>query len=509
MDVMSKATGTCKTTLRQALLSGFSAQLIAGCMAIAAPAWAQVQTWSSNPSAMNSRATPGSPVSLPTPPAPMIESLDTASRMGRVALVAGAAQLWDAQTQQWMPLMLNRPVTGGDRIRTDREARVEVQIGSLALLLGPVTDVEFPALDDRSVQARLVQGNLVARVQTVQWAQELLLSTAELQASAGGPGLYRLDRDTVSGGRSAAAALRGQLIVGSSAGRLDLMAGQRLEVLGPEAGGTTRRTTLLQDAFATWVATRDGLPDAALPAVVALPEITGLDQLDRHGRWESHPDIGWVWVPLTVSSNWEPFRDGRWVWVRPWGWTWIDDAPWGFAPSNYGRWVQWRSRWVWAPSSIRHRPHPGPGYAPPPPRELRPPRDDHRWGRDDDRRSHDDRWGRGNARDSRDDRSGRPDGDERRMRVPRVDGWGGTAAPSAAPAVPAAQAAPAAPAQQAPEAVPRTQPDRRHGFERREAAPPPRSGPERSDRGGSPERNSPAERQDRPDRGERQRQLAQ
>lgn len=434
--------------------------------------------------------------------------------MGRVALLAGPAQMWDAQTQQWIPLVLNRPVTVGDRIRTDRDARVEVQIGSLALLLGPVTDVDFPALDDRFVQARLVQGNLVARLRTLQWAQELLLSTPELQASAGGPGLYRLDRDTVSGGRSAAAALRGQLAVVGTVGRVDLVAGQRLEVLGPEAGGTTRRTTLLQDAFASWVASRDGIPDAAPPVGVALPEITGVDMLERHGRWESHPEMGWVWVPLTVSSNWEPFRDGRWVWVRPWGWTWIDDAPWGFAPSNYGRWVQWRSRWVWSPSPIRHRPHPGPGYAPAPQRDVRTPRDEHRWGRDDDRWSPDDRWGRGNPRDSRDDPSGRPEGDERRMRVPRVDGWGGAAAPSAAPAFPASPAAPAAPAQQAPEAV-RPQPDRRHGFERREMAPPPRSGPERPDRverperGGSPERNTPSERQDRPDRGERQRQLVQ
>ena len=23
----------------------------------------------------------------------------------------------------------------------------------------------------------------------------------------------------------------------------------------------------------------------------------------------------------------------------PWGWTWVDDAPWGFAPFHYGRWV--------------------------------------------------------------------------------------------------------------------------------------------------------------------------
>ena len=40
--------------------------------------------------------------------------------------------------------------------------------------------------------------------------------------------------------------------------------------------------------------------------------------------------------------DWAPYRYGRWVWVAPWGWTWIDDAPWGFAPFHYGRWAQSR-----------------------------------------------------------------------------------------------------------------------------------------------------------------------
>jgi hypothetical protein len=25
--------------------------------------------------------------------------------------------------------------------------------------------------------------------------------------------------------------------------------------------------------------------------------------------------------------------------MSPWGWTWVDNAPWGFAPFHYGRWV--------------------------------------------------------------------------------------------------------------------------------------------------------------------------
>ena len=33
--------------------------------------------------------------------------------------------------------------------------------------------------------------------------------------------------------------------------------------------------------------------------------------------------------------------------MNPWGWTWIDDQPWGFAPFHYGRWAQVDGRWGW------------------------------------------------------------------------------------------------------------------------------------------------------------------
>jgi hypothetical protein len=55
-------------------------------------------------------------------------------------------------------------------------------------------------------------------------------------------------------------------------------------------------------------------------------------------------------------SDWAPYRYGRWSYVRPWGWTWIDDASWGFAPFHYGRWVQVRDRWCWWPGAYQARP---------------------------------------------------------------------------------------------------------------------------------------------------------
>ncbi|MFO1296524.1 MAG: DUF6600 domain-containing protein [Rubrivivax sp.] len=71
---------------------------------------------------------------------------------------------------------------------------------------------------------------------------------------------------------------------------------------------------------------------------------------------ERRPDYGAIWYPSTVTAGWAPYRYGRWAWVRPWGWTWVDEAPWGFAPFHYGRWVHWHGRWCWAPGGYVQRP---------------------------------------------------------------------------------------------------------------------------------------------------------
>jgi hypothetical protein len=68
------------------------------------------------------------------------------------------------------------------------------------------------------------------------------------------------------------------------------------------------------------------------------------------------PGYGYGWQPTVVAVDWAPYRYGRWSWVRPWGWTWIDDARWGFATSHYGRWTCYRDRWIWLPGHRSPRP---------------------------------------------------------------------------------------------------------------------------------------------------------
>jgi hypothetical protein len=50
-----------------------------------------------------------------------------------------------------------------------------------------------------------------------------------------------------------------------------------------------------------------------------------------------------------MPVGWAPYRHGHWAHVMPWGWTWIDDALWGFVPFHYGRWAMLGGGWGWVP----------------------------------------------------------------------------------------------------------------------------------------------------------------
>jgi hypothetical protein len=120
-----------------------------------------------------------------------------------------------------------------------------------------------------------------------------------------------------------------------------------------ELGGGLDKNSLVMaapDAFSDhWRAQRE---DAEAADVRHLsPRISGAAALDAAGTWETDAHFGEVWYPNGIAADWAPFRNGVWRFLQPWGWTWVDDAAWGFAPSHYGRWARIGERWVWVPGA--------------------------------------------------------------------------------------------------------------------------------------------------------------
>src|SRR6185436_12462838 len=84
------------------------------------------------------------------------------------------------------------------------------------------------------------------------------------------------------------------------------------------------------DEWESWAMERDAREARAASRRYVSSEIVGYEDLDEYGSWREVPEYGMVWTPTRVAVDWAPYRDGRWAWVPPWGWTWVDDAPWGF-----------------------------------------------------------------------------------------------------------------------------------------------------------------------------------
>ena len=184
-------------------------------------------------------------------------------------------------------------------------------------------------------------------------------------------GRYRFDRtDTASD----LTVYSGQGLFEGPGSALTLYGGQRGEFwIDGNGSAQYSITTPVDDAFAAWNDARDRSEERAIALPYVSPEMTGADELDALRRLGSRPPTtAPVWFPAAVPADWAPYSAGHWAWVRPWGWTWVDDAPWGFAPFHYGRWVRYarplvldagqpasRGRCMrrrWSPGSAARRP---------------------------------------------------------------------------------------------------------------------------------------------------------
>ncbi|MBI3346686.1 MAG: hypothetical protein HY020_05680, partial [Burkholderiales bacterium] len=280
---------------------------------------------------------------------------DPPTRAARVVSVVGDAWLFDHDNREWTRLTRNQTVGEGDRLRTDDRARISLRTGSTTIWVDERSDLELNQLDEGQTLLQIDRGDVALRLRSPESAAETRLRTREGTVQPEREGLYRveqLDRGSklyVWQGRMRFEWARG-------ASPVSLGTGEQVELWWPD-GPRAERSPLYSDGFGDWVLAESRDEGDRPVARYVSPEMTGAEDLDRYGRWESAPEFGTVWIPTTVVvADWAPYRYGHWAWSRHWGWTWVDDAPWGFAPFHYGRWVSWGGRWCWAPGAYVHRP---------------------------------------------------------------------------------------------------------------------------------------------------------
>lgn len=290
-------------------------------------------------------------------------------RVGRIAYIAGAVSFFENREEGWRRAEINYPVTTENSLWTEQDGRVEVRVGPSALRLDGESVLDILKLEDDLALGYLQRGSVNVRLRQFgnrEAGDALQINTREGRFLLEGNGRYRLDVPA-DGSESRLSVFYGTARYDSlnePATRLAIEAGRQLTVRITGSSTDFRYEAVIETPFDRWAGERDRQWDLAIQRNMQntareadlSPYMTGAEELDAYGDWVNDAEHGRLWAPRAVAADWAPYRYGRWNYVRPWGWTWIDDAPWGFAPFHYGRWVQVRSRWCWWPGPRVGRP---------------------------------------------------------------------------------------------------------------------------------------------------------
>jgi hypothetical protein len=252
---------------------------------------------------------------------------DNAAGVGRVSAVVGPVQ-YQSTGGGWADALVNEPVAVGTSLRAAQGAEAELRGPGVHIALAPASELRVLRFDGDALQIDVLTGRIGIHLDAAGAAKTLEIDLPHGGVWLAAPGDY----DIAAGDAQVPAAV--QVFAGKA----------RL------GGGLDDRyiVAAAADAFSDWWRSQDDNTDlAARPQL----EIAGVAALDAAGRWEPNAQYGRVWFPSDIAADWTPYRDGAWRFLPPWGWTWIDAAPWGFAPSHYGRWARIDDRWGWIPGA--------------------------------------------------------------------------------------------------------------------------------------------------------------
>ena len=279
---------------------------------------------------------------------------DPPGRAARLSYAEGATSFSPAGENEWVDTMINRPLISGDRLWIDNDGRAEIEVGSSALRLDANTNFELVYLDDRTTQVQVTEGTLDVSLRHVFRGQIFEIDTPTLAVLLDEAGRYRV-AVSPDGEHTTVTVMRGSAVARGDDAEYPLREGDRIRFHGTDLRNAEQLHAFAANDFDRFCAARDDRAEHAVSLQYVGIDVVGAYDLDEYGSWSSQRDYGHVWYPNHVDANWAPYRDGHWIWQDPWGWTWVDNARWGFAPAHYGRWVSINHRWGWVPGPRRDR----------------------------------------------------------------------------------------------------------------------------------------------------------
>ncbi|WP_233843511.1 DUF6600 domain-containing protein [Dyella sp. 2HG41-7] len=283
---------------------------------------------------------------------------DPPARVARLSYATGDLGLMPSGSTDWSAADVNRPLTNGDKLSSGADARAELDLGGASLRINSQSDVGVLNLNDQIGQFELTQGTVNLTVRNIDQGATYEIDTPTLALVVNQPGTFRIDVGANGNGTTITVIDGGGIVYGENNAQRDVFSGRTYEVADSTLNNITVSDIQGRDEFDAWCNDRDAQyanTDNTQQQYVS-SDVVGAQDLNQYGDWQQDEDYGNVWYPTTVVAGWAPYQNGHWVWIGPWGWTWVDAMPWGFAPYHYGRWAYIRNRWGWIPCPPRARP---------------------------------------------------------------------------------------------------------------------------------------------------------
>ena len=287
---------------------------------------------------------------------PRSDQVQTAATPARISYINGDVSFWRPGAAEWTAARVNTPLAPGDSLYTGPNGNVEVQIGPRAFVRAAEgTQVGLDNQEPGFVQFRVTAGRASLDLGELARSQTVELDTPNAAFTIERTGYYHAD---VTADSTTFQTQRGGSATMTPAGGVagTVAAGQQVVVTGTDAARVDVGPTPGLSEWDRWNYQRTAQLVASPSARYVAPDVYGTQELDRYGSWQTVESYGSVWVPRAVATSWTPYSTGRWIWDPSYGWTWLDDEPWGWAPYHYGRWVHAGGFWGWAPGPIVTRP---------------------------------------------------------------------------------------------------------------------------------------------------------
>ena len=281
---------------------------------------------------------------------------DPPNRVARISVIQGNVSLEPNGVNDFSQAEINYPLTSGDRVYVDNTSLGELQTAGLAVRLGNGADVTLSSLTDNIAQFGLAQGSIRVRTRSLA-SFNGSQATVEVDTPNGAilvdqPGDVRVDSYPQDDTTVVTVSSGGVEVTGQN---LDQQLGpnQSLRLSGSNPVYAEQVQLLPPDGLDQFDQQREQRRERSYAYRYVSPDMIGAADLDDYGDWQQanqdNQGYGAVWYPRGVPAGWTPYSNGHWAWVAPWGWTWVEAEPWGFAPFHYGRWANFGGRWGWVP----------------------------------------------------------------------------------------------------------------------------------------------------------------